>query len=505
MADSIRVTADQETLDVAPGGAAAAVFTIQNLSAAVGVLSIEVEGIDPGWYTLSAVSVSLFPGDTTTVTLTVTPPRSSAALAKTYPIEVRIISQRDESEQSSITISLAVQPFHSFEADLVPQVVSGKRGAHTINITNTGNIDISFDLEGRDPEGNCQFTFEPQSPNVRPGESLSVAVTVQGKRPLRGDPKTYQYMLTVTPPEGTAPPAMLNGTFEAAPRLPRWVIPTVVVSMVAVVVGVGVWRFVFFEPPVKVEEFVVSPISVSLTEGETTEIAAIARDKDGKIITDKKISWTSNDLNVVRVLSDSSGTVQGIAPGSALITARLVDQEFGQPPSATVIVLPTVVSTDCIRYKPDTVRFSVDNGRLAIQGENIQGEKQIILILNESDDQENAMRLAKRHDARCFIGRDDEEAGGEVEFWTGSSSFEAEIVEPKCVAYVSGNLQTRPLPDGNGKWLLTDGGALQLQLDDNADAQAALELATRHSRQCFISRNLNAAPDSQSFLTQYWE
>ncbi|MCH8055191.1 MAG: hypothetical protein IH857_03430, partial [Deltaproteobacteria bacterium] len=88
-------------------------------------------------------------------------------------------------------------------------------------------------------------------------------------------------------------------------------------------------------------------------------IGFVIKDKDGKIITDQKISWTSNDLNVVRVLSDSSGTVQGIAPGSALITARLVDQEFGQPPSATIIVLPTVVSTDCIRYEPDAVRFSV--------------------------------------------------------------------------------------------------------------------------------------------------
>ena len=56
--DIVRVAVDQDSLQVNPGEQVETVITVQNLGVAVGVFSIEVEGLDPSWYWLSSSSIS---------------------------------------------------------------------------------------------------------------------------------------------------------------------------------------------------------------------------------------------------------------------------------------------------------------------------------------------------------------------------------------------------------------------------------------------------------------
>jgi parallel beta-helix repeat protein len=63
----------------------------------------------------------------------------------------------------------------------------------------------------------------------------------------------------------------------------------------------------------------VSPTGVRLAPGQTTKLAAKALDAGGAPIANAPISWTTSNASVATV--DSGGTVRGVAPGSAMITA----------------------------------------------------------------------------------------------------------------------------------------------------------------------------------------
>ncbi len=221
MADIIRVTITEDSLQVIPGESATIGITVQNGSNVVDVLYIAVEGLDPSWYQLSVVQSSLFPGDETTGTLTLTPPKTSDAVAKNYPFIIKTTSQKDPTQATSLAVDLEVQAFHSFEMDLHPQKATGARGSYTLSIKNTGNADLNIDLAGRDPEDLCRFTFDHQRPRVFPGQEFEVAVQVEpGKRPFRGRPKAYSLTLTGTPDSGTAEPASVLAGLDATARLP---------------------------------------------------------------------------------------------------------------------------------------------------------------------------------------------------------------------------------------------------------------------------------------------
>ncbi len=503
MADSVAVTVNQESFVVNPGEAVEAVITVQNLGIAVGVFSIEVEGIDASWYTLSSNSVSLFPGDRASASLVISPPRASSALARTYRVTVNVVSQKDATQQAKVGLSLDVLSFHAFSAELRPQHSRGPRGSHVLSITNTGNASLGFELRGQDPEGLCRFAFDPQSPQVPPGGTLEVHAMVRGKRPLTGAPKTYRYMLTATPLAGVAPPVTVPGEMEVPAWLPRWVLRAAAVALVVVAVVLVVWRLFIYKPPVAVAEFELSPSRIAVTEGETTEIAVNARDKDGNPVSGHKIAWRVDSEGIVSIVSDTGGlvtqaegteaivTLRGLSPGDAVVTAALVDQDL-ESQSSTVTVLPVTVSTDCVRYDPQALRFGVEGGSLAIKS-----EQTVVLVLDENADQANAFNLARQHTSRCFIGR--QNGSSEIEFWTGSSGIAAPVTPEDCDTYNPAGLQIREQQDGT--WLLTDSASLQLRLDNQADAQSALILARRHAQRCFIGRQSGGGAP---FVSQYW-
>lgn len=220
MADIIGVSITQESVQVVPGESTAIDITIKNNSNVVDVLYIAVEGLDPAWYQLSIVQSSLFPGDEASGTLTITPPKSSDATAGSYPFTVISTSQKDSTQSTSLAVDLQVKPFHSFEMNVNPQKVTGARGSYRLSIKNSGNADLNINLEGKDPEDLCRFTFDPQRPRVSPGEELEVAVeVVPGSRPFTGRAKGYRLTLVGTADPGTAEPVSIPAELDASARV----------------------------------------------------------------------------------------------------------------------------------------------------------------------------------------------------------------------------------------------------------------------------------------------
>ncbi len=221
MADFIGVTLSQDSIEVVPGESATINITVRNDSNVVDVLYIAVEGLDPSWYQLSVVQSSLFPGDQASGTLTITPPKTSDAVARSYPFTVKSTSQKDSTQSTSLPVQLEVRPFYSFEMTVLPQKATGARGSYKLGIKNTGNADLNIALEGLDPEDLCRFTFDHQRPRVSPGQEFEVGVEVEpGKRPFKGRAKSYRLTLTGTPDAGTAEPVSVLAELDATARLP---------------------------------------------------------------------------------------------------------------------------------------------------------------------------------------------------------------------------------------------------------------------------------------------
>src|SRR5688500_7057691 len=101
-------------------------------------------------------------------------------------------------------------------------------------------------------------------------------------------------------------------------------------------------------PPVPVASVTVSPLTQTLTVGETGALTAALADAAGRPITGRAITWTSNDAAVATV--SSAGVVTAVAAGSAQIDATS-EGKYGtaaivvnRVPVATITITPTALS-----------------------------------------------------------------------------------------------------------------------------------------------------------------
>jgi hypothetical protein len=102
----------------------------------------------------------------------------------------------------------------------------------------------------------------------------------------------------------------------------------------------------------------VSPTAITLAAGQATSLAGTPRDATGKALTDRTVSWASDNASVATV--DASGRVQGLVAGNATITATAEGVDGSAtvtvqpPPASTVAVTPSVVAI----LPGDTLRLS---------------------------------------------------------------------------------------------------------------------------------------------------
>lgn len=198
---------------------------------------------------------------------------------------------------------------------------------------------------------------------------------------------------------------------------------------------------------------------------------------------------------VISVNAATAGTITatasktGYTSGTTTVTANL--------PQTQEVINPE----DCIPYDPNNLEI-VDGG--AIGWRLIEGSM-YIEILDNQNDAEKALELAKRHTNQCFIGRDNTRPDRRsyiVEYWTGDSGITTTMASEDCIPYNPKNLQI--LNEGTSGWLLTDGFSRMVILDNEIDAKNALILAKRNTNQCFIGRD-NTRSDRLSYIVDYWK
>ncbi len=176
---------------------------------------------------------------------------------------------------------------------------------------------------------------------------------------------------------------------------------------------------------------------------------------------------------------------------------------FTLTPSPTATFTPTAAISpeDCLPYNPANLQI-VDKGSIGWQ---LTDGVSSMLILNNQADAQDALALARRYTAHCFIGRGNTRPNRRdyiVEYWKGTTGVATTLSRRDCIPYNRANLQI--IDKGSIGWQLTDGVSSMLILDNQQDAQNALILARRYTNQCFIGRD-NTRPDRSNYIVDYWE
>ena len=100
---------------------------------------------------------------------------------------------------------------------------------------------------------------------------------------------------------------------------------------------------------VAVAAVIVSPATLSLSIGKTSQLTVTLKDSAGNVLTGRTVSWSSSNSSAVSV--SSTGVVTGVAAGSATITATS-DSRSGAAQVTVPVTPPTVAS---ISVTPSTL------------------------------------------------------------------------------------------------------------------------------------------------------
>jgi len=161
-----------------------------------------------------------------------------------------------------------------------------------------------------------------------------------------------------------------------------------------------------------------------------------------------------------------------------------------------------VLTRDEISYNPKTLRIVNEGQRGWLLTDGLSRMK----MFATKEDARNALRVARRYNKQCFVGRDNPRSNRIdyiTEYWTGNSGLPWEpLTKVDCIPYNPVNVVAEDL-DAQG-WRLKEGNHWMLLADDLNDALAVLRIVERYTKFCFIGRD-NNRPNRKSYIMTYWE
>ncbi|HEU4323207.1 MAG TPA: FHA domain-containing protein [Roseiflexaceae bacterium] len=214
-----------DVLTVDPGLTASGVISVINRSKVVDRITFAVAGLPESWVTITPKFVSLFPDERGEAQVQIHPPRNFSSRAGPHFFQVIGYSDK-RREKALINAALIITPFYEFRADLRPaQQQSWRQAYYTLGITNTGNREQGYRLEGRDDEELLTFDFGKAREALAPGDAQQTRVKVRVSRlHWFGMARTFLFNLSAAPEDGALPPQQVIGRIVQQPLLTIWTI-----------------------------------------------------------------------------------------------------------------------------------------------------------------------------------------------------------------------------------------------------------------------------------------
>ncbi|MGN6599794.1 MAG: carboxypeptidase regulatory-like domain-containing protein [Actinomycetes bacterium] len=183
----MKISASERRVAVEPGRPASFSVSVTNTGDVISGHLIRVLGADPSWVRLDRERLSLFPGTSDTVVVTVTLPESAPAGPSRVAVQVRELTPPHDT--ALVEVDLVVPPRPAIDLRIDPlTVIAGRAGSYGLRVQNTGNTTMTGALQGGDEEGKVRFAFQPTSLTLAPGQHEAVEMRVRARRRLTGMP-----------------------------------------------------------------------------------------------------------------------------------------------------------------------------------------------------------------------------------------------------------------------------------------------------------------------------
>lgn len=186
---------------VEPGENVRATVTVRNVSGIIETYDLAPLGPALPWTTVLPPSISLFPGEEDSATITLRPPMSSAVVAGDYVLGIRAQSQVDPACSAAEEMLVSVQPFYRFETDVSRTTFQVRTKATAqIKIANKGNSTMTYSVSAVDPENYVRIVIKDKLITLAPGESVWVPITLKvAPRPFGTTNDTLPVTTTIVP------------------------------------------------------------------------------------------------------------------------------------------------------------------------------------------------------------------------------------------------------------------------------------------------------------------
>ncbi|MHC5906567.1 COG1470 family protein [Streptomyces sp. S6] len=244
---------DIPVVTVAPGAVATTTLTVRNDSDIVEAYSLEVVGECAAWSTVEPARVSLYPGTSETVTITLSPPRSPEVRAGERPFAVRVLPAEHPESVKVPEGLVRIEAFHELQTELAPRRRRGwLRGRYRLAVRNQGNTPVQVEFTPGQPGEELGFAFAPERPKLEPGESVEVGLRVRTGKPVWfGSPVVWPFTLTTTEvaeaeqaenaeprddtgTEDVVPAPPLDAEFVQIPIFPKWLLALLAIILALV-------------------------------------------------------------------------------------------------------------------------------------------------------------------------------------------------------------------------------------------------------------------------------
>lgn len=217
-------------VEIDPGAGGHVSVSVTNTSKVIDSYQVQVFGLDASWVDVSPPRLSLFPGDTATVDITVSLPLDHPTAKRT--ISINVTSDDDPGAFNLSDVELFIAPSAQTAITLDPTMVtSGRSATFGIVVSNEGNAVTRATGFAVDPEELAEFVFDPPSVVVPPGRDQIIRVTARGGRAWFGQmkPRTFQFGVDselVGQSDASVEPIQVEtaGTFLQRPRIGQWML-----------------------------------------------------------------------------------------------------------------------------------------------------------------------------------------------------------------------------------------------------------------------------------------
>ncbi len=221
--ERIVIQLDQEVLLLTPGVSATLQLMLANRGNVVDDLSVSVEGVPEGWIGGAAQAMSVAPGGSTPLTLTITVPPTPESSAGEYQVVVRACSSVNPNESVTADARWIVRPFFASSIGLTPRTATGTGSAiYQVTVRNEGNVPARYFIRADDTEQRLDYEFTQNDLTIDPGQAATVLLTVSSPRRLIGVTRSRQF--TVWTEAADATDQRVAGRFVQRPVIPSWVI-----------------------------------------------------------------------------------------------------------------------------------------------------------------------------------------------------------------------------------------------------------------------------------------